>query len=429
VSTVSSAVAVRSIVPPSATLAIDERVRARREAGREIVHLGFGEAGLPVLPSVAERLSRAAPRNAYGPVAGSMSVRAAAAGYFARRGLPTMPEQVVAAPGSKALLFGLLSVLPGDVVLPRPSWVSYAAQAALARKRVLTVPIDRCAGGVPDPTALREAVRRGRAAGDRPGVLVLTLPDNPTGTLAPGSLVGEVVEIAAELGLLIVCDEIYRDLAHQPGTICSPATMAPDRVFVTNGLSKSMALGGWRIGFARLPDGPLGTSAGRALTGLASEIWSSLAAPMQHAAAYVLDEPDDVCDHIARSRNLHRRVAVAAHARVVAAGAHCRPPAAGFYLYPDLEPLRPQLARRGITTGAQLADRLLAEHDIAVLPGEAFGDDPAALRFRMATSLLYGPDDQRRWSALSADEPEGLPWIREPLQRMHKALRALGNDQ
>jgi aspartate aminotransferase len=416
---------VHSIVPPSATLAIDERVRAQRDAGHQIVHLGFGEAGLPVLPSVADQLSSAASCNAYGPVAGLPALRAAAAGYFARRGIPTAPEQVIAGPGSKALLFGLLSVLPGDVVLPRPSWVSYAAQAALAGKRVLSVPIDRCAGGVPDPAALREVVARGRAAGGNPGVLVLTLPDNPTGTLAPGALVAEVVERAVELGLLIVSDEIYRDLAHDPGAVCSPATVAPDHAFITNGLSKSMALGGWRLGFARLPDGPLGTGAGRALTGLASEIWSSPSAPVQHAAAYVLDEPDDVRDHIARSRTLHRRVAVAAHARVLAAGADCRRPAAGFYLYPDLEPLRPALARRRITTGAQLADRLLAEHDIAVLPGEAFGDDPAALRFRAATSLLYGPDDHHRWSALRADQPETLPWIREPLDRLRDALHAL----
>jgi aspartate aminotransferase len=207
--------------------------------------------------------------------------------------------------------------------------------------------------------------------------------------------------------------------------VCSPAALAPDRVFVTNGLSKSMALGGWRIGFARLPDGPRGTDAGRALAGLASEVWSSLAAPMQPAAAYVLDEPDDVREHVARSRRLHRLVTTAAHREVVAAGAECRAPAGGFYLYPDLEPMRAALSAVGVETGAQLAEALLERHDVAVLPGEAFGDDPAALRFRAATSLLYGPDDLHRWSALRADQPETLPWIREPLDRLRDALHAL----
>jgi aspartate aminotransferase len=348
-------------------------------------------------------------------------MREAAAGYFERRGLATRADAILAAPGSKALLYALLTVLPGDVVLPRPSWVSYAAQAALAGKRVLDVPIAEEAGGVPDPAALRAVLAQSPGA----GILVLTLPDNPTGTLAPAPLVEEACAVAAEHGLLIVCDEIYRDLAYEPEAVLSPATLLPEHVFVTNGLSKSMALGGWRIGFCRLPDGPLGADAAAALGGIASEVWSSLAAPMQHAATYVLDEPDEIRDHVARSRRLHRLVSTAAHAQVTGAGALCRPPSAAFYLYPDLEPLRPALTRLGVSTGAQLAELLLERHDVAVLQGEAFGDDPAALRFRMATSLLYGNTDEERWQALLADDPVALPWIADALERLGETLRAL----
>ena len=410
---------IASAIPPSPTLAANERVQAKLRAGDPVLHLAFGEAGLPVLPSVAAALASAAGHNGYGSVAGSPLMRTAAAGYFERRGVPTAPDQVVVGPGSKPLLYGLLAVLPGDVVLPRPSWVSYAAQAALAGKRVIDVPIPAQAGGVPEPAALREALAGARAAGQHPGILVLTLPDNPTGTLASRSLLQEVCEIAREQDLLIVADEIYRDLAHDPGAFCSPAELAPERAFVTNGLSKSMALGGWRVGFARLPDGALGADAKRALTGLASELWSCLAAPMQHAAAHVLDEPDDVREHVARSRRLHRLVATAAHEQVVAAGAECRPPTGGFYLYPDLEPAR----REGLETGAQLADALLERHDVAVLAGAAFGDAPSALRFRIATSLLYGATDEERWQTLAADDPVALPRIQTALERLGQALR------
>src|ERR1051326_7250670 len=97
----------------SPTLAGNERLQARRAAGQRVISLGFGEAGLPVLPAVAEVLA------------------AAPAGSFSRGGLPTHADQVVLAPGSKALLFATLAVLPGDVILARPSWVSYAAPAAL----------------------------------------------------------------------------------------------------------------------------------------------------------------------------------------------------------------------------------------------------------------------------------------------------------
>jgi aspartate aminotransferase len=408
--------------PRSATLATNERVQARLAAGAPILHLAFGEAGLPVLPSVAERLAAGAGQNGYGPVAGSPAVRRAAAGYFERRGLPTAPEQVLLAPGSKALLYGLLTVLPGDVLLPRPSWVSYAAQAAIAGKQVVGVPIAREAGGVPDPAALREILA---TRGDAPGILVLTLPDNPTGTLAPAALMEDVCDVAREHELLIVCDAIYRDLAYEPDAVRSPAALLPDRTFVTNGLSKSMALGGWRIGFCRLPEGRLGAEAAAALGGIASEVWSSLAAPMQHAAAYVLDEPAEVREHVQRSRRLHRLVTEAAHGVVAGAGAACRPPTAAFYLYPDLEPLRATLADRGARTGAQLAELLLDEFDVAVLQGAAFGDDPGALRFRMATSLLYGSSDEERWHALLSDDPVALPWIRGALDRLDATLRAL----
>jgi aspartate aminotransferase len=150
-------------------------------------------------------------------------------------------------------------------------------------------------------------------------------------------------------------------------------------------------------------------------------VWSSLAAPMQEAAAYVLDDPEEVREHVARSRRLHRLVTTAAHREVVAAGAACRAPSAAFYLYPDLEPAR----ARGVETGAELAEALLERHDIAVLPGEAFGDDPAALRFRMATSLLLGRTDDERWEALAADDPVSLPRIRSALDRLGRALREL----
>jgi len=194
--------------PPSPTLATNERVQARIAAGAPVLHLAFGEAGLPVLPSVAERLGAAAGANGYGPVAGSPAVREAVAGYFERRGLPTSADRVLVAPGSKALLYALLTVLPGDVVLPRPSWVSYAAQAALAGKRVIDVPIAEQAGGVPDPDALRTALQTARRDGHEPAILVLTLPDNPTGTVASASLVEAVCDVARDHRLLVVCDEI-----------------------------------------------------------------------------------------------------------------------------------------------------------------------------------------------------------------------------
>ncbi|HET8598791.1 MAG TPA: pyridoxal phosphate-dependent aminotransferase [Segeticoccus sp.] len=414
------------MIKHSATLAINEKIAARRQQGEQVVHLGFGEAGLPVLPSVTEALRRSAAENAYGPVVGTLPAREAAAGYFTRRGLPTDAGQVMFAPGSKALLYGVLASVPGDLVLPAPSWVTYAAQAALTGKRVVSVPIPAHAGGVPDPERLEPALEQARREGADPRILVLTLPDNPTGTSAGADLVKQVCEIADRHDLVVLSDEIYRDLVHDGADHLSPASLLPERTVVTSGLSKSMALGGWRIGFTRLPDGELGERLAENLIGVASEIWSSLAMPMQDAAAYVLQEPPEVVSHVAASRRLHATVSRAVFAAFREAGAACREPDAAFYLYPDLTHLRPVLEPRGIATGQDFADLLLDRHGVAVLAGGHFGDELTAYRFRVATSLLYGQTEQERWEALRSEDPVSLPWIAAALAQLRSALAALG---
>ncbi len=185
-----------------------------------------------------------------------------------------------------------------------------------------------------------------------------------------------------------------------------------------------MALGGWRIGFARLPEH---SAAADSVKGLASEVWSSLAAPMQHVAAFVLDEPAVIREHIAASRRLHRETTSAAHRVLAAAAVDCRPPAGGFYLYPDLESLRPRLEALGVHNGAALADLLLDRFDIGVLTGAAFGDPPEALRFRLATSLLYGTSDAQRWESLRSSDPAALPWVSSGLERLGDALLSIAS--
>ena len=105
----------------SATLAINEALQAKKAAGEKVLHLGFGEAGLPVPEDVVTRLQSAARENSYGAVVGSSEARAEAAGWFTRRNAPTCPEQIIFAPGSKPLLHALLAVLDGDLVLPTPA--------------------------------------------------------------------------------------------------------------------------------------------------------------------------------------------------------------------------------------------------------------------------------------------------------------------
>ena len=324
------------------------------------------------------------------------------------------------APGSKALLFGLLSVLPGDVVLPRPCWVSYAAQAAVAGKRVIDVPIAAEAGGVPDPGALREALARRAPAAS--GILVLTLPDNPTGTLAPRALVEEVCEIAARAR---APDRVRRDLPRsrlrarrrlQPCRSGAGARLRDQRAEQGDGPRRlahrlrAAARRTGRRGCAARADRPRGRgvvepggadAAGgrlrprRAGRGPRARRAQPAAAPARHHG------------RLPRGRS-----------RPAPSAARRPPPSTSI-------PISSRRGRAGIETGAQLAEALLERYDIAVLPGEAFGDDPAALRFRMATSLLLGEHGRRALGGSRRRGPRRAPRIRSALDRARRrAARA-----
>ncbi|MFD9734709.1 pyridoxal phosphate-dependent aminotransferase [Umezawaea sp. NPDC059074] len=396
----------------SATLALNDEVARRRRAGLPTVPLGFGEAGLPVHPLLKDELARWAGSASYGPAAGVEELRTAAAGYWTRRGLLTEPDQVVAGPGSKALLWALLGETRGAVALARPSWVSYAAQASLHGVVTHLLPTAPGHGGVPDPDLLDETARRARHDGWPLKTVVLTLPDNPTGTLAAPNAVAAVCEVAREHDLLVISDEIYRDLVHDDTTpFVSPAELAPERVVVTTGLSKNLALGGWRTGVARFPDRDLRDR----VVSVGSEVWSCVAQPVQRAAALAFDEPPELRERVRLSRRLHARVGTAVADMFLDSGADLVRPNAGFYLYPAMTTVR-------AATDVEIARTFLEDFGVATLPGSAFGDDPANKRLRVATSLLYGEDDDQRERALRGED---APWITLQLDRIARALGRL----
>ncbi|GAB3646887.1 pyridoxal phosphate-dependent aminotransferase [Glycomyces tarimensis] len=410
----------------SATLAASETIAARRAAGEEVLALAFGEAGIPVHPLLGQRLAEAAGESSYGPVAGIRPAREAAAGYWTRRGLTTGEHQMLLGPGSKPLLFAVLRAVGGDVVVPRPAWVSYAAQTELMGREAIRVPVPAGEGGVPDADALTAAVLRARAEGRDPRVVVATLPDNPTGRLASEGAVKAMCEAARELDLVILADEIYRDLVFDDGAFPSPAMWAPERTVTTTALSKNYALGGWRIGAARFPASPRGERLRESVRGIASEVWSSTPMPMQHAAAYAWSDPDELVNRIAAARRLHGSVARSVAAILRDVGCEVADPQGGFYVWPDFEPLRAHLASQwSVKGGEDLARVLLDEFGVGVLPGSAFGDHAEALTLRVAVPGLYGSSETERLAALVSDEPLAMPWVADALDGLRAKLGGL----
>ncbi|HLR85131.1 MAG TPA: pyridoxal phosphate-dependent aminotransferase [Nocardioidaceae bacterium] len=409
----------------SPTLAINEEIARRSAAGLDTIPLGFGEANVPVHPALTGRLADAAGQNQYGAVAGSDALRVSAAGYWERRGVPTEPTQVVAAPGSKPLLYAVFQALVGPVALPKPSWVSYAAQAAMLGVDARLIPTREGEGGTPDPARLDELATHCASEGMPLRAVLVTLPDNPTGTLARSQTVRELCETARRHDLTVVSDEIYRDLLHDSaGTYTSPGELVPERTIITSGLSKSLGLGGWRIGMARFPTAYERTRA--AVLVAASEIWSSAPQPVQAVAAWAFSEPPELTTHIDRCRRLHGSVARAVATTFRRHGASVAEPSGGFYVYPSFDAVRNPLRERwGIATSDDLATVLLERLGVATLPGTAFGDDADNLTLRVATSMLNGRDDAERNQALAADDPTALLWVANRLDGLEVALSEL----
>ena len=369
----------------------------------------------PGLPVPAYWDAHLTARTGTEPAGGGPGLLEAAAGYWARRGLPGDAGHVLAAPGAELLLLAVLAAVDGDLVLARPAAGWQAPVAALLGRRTHTAPTPAEGGGVPDPFALLETVRRARADGGTPQLLVLSAVDDPSGTVTAPELLHETCEAAAEAGLLIVSDETYSDTLHHHDTVLlSPAEMLPDHTVVLTDLGATLVPAAVPAALARFPGTGHGTSwRERAAEGLAA-LRAVLPAPVAAATEYVLGEPAEVTDRTAAANRLHARVAAAAYRAVTDAGALCRPPKAGFQLYPTLR-------THGLDAAA-LEERLSAALGLPVLGGHRFGDDPAEPRVRIATGTLHGATETERRTALAAADPLAVPHVSAALTALTSAF-------
>ncbi|MGR8007234.1 aminotransferase class I/II-fold pyridoxal phosphate-dependent enzyme [Streptomyces hypolithicus] len=378
--------------------------------------------GLPVLPELVAVLAAAAGRTEPEPFGGGPVLRGAAAAYWLRRGLHVDAGCVVVAPGAQTLLFALMAAYGGDVLLPRPCPAWWVPQATMLGRASYHVPTPAECGGVPDPFALLETVRRVRGEGGDPRLLLLCVPDDPTATVAPPELVHEVCEAAVSEGLHIISDETWGDTLHrsQETVFLSPAEMFPADVTVIGDLAGAYTPAAWPVAMARCPlTGPGAALRDRALDHLAAT-GAVVPGPVAEAAAYALGELEPVTAAVTAGAALYGRVAAAACRAVTASGALARPPQAGRHLYADLGPLRAGLAARGVTDSMDLEEYLSERLGAPVPGGHRFGDEMGALRVRIATAPLIGATPEQRLESIRSASPLQLPHVAG-------ALRAFGS--
>ncbi len=358
-------------IAESATLAIDARAKALKAQGEDVVAFGAGEPDFPTPAHIVEAATAAArqPRmHRYSPTAGLPELREAVAAKTARdSGYQVAPAQVLITNGGKQAIYNAFATLldPGDEVLvPAPFWVTYPESIALAGGVPVTVPTDASAG-------FRASVEQLEAARTpRTKVVLFVSPSNPTGAVYPREAVEAIGRWAAANGLWVLTDEIYEHLVYGDNRFHSLPVLVPemaDRTVVVNGVAKTYAMTGWRVGWMLGPRDVV-----RAATNLQSHATSNVSNVAQAAALAAVSGP---LDEAMRMRGAFDRRRRRIHELLSAIpGIECIEPQGAFYAFPSLQGVLGRRLRDGRpATSMELADLILEQERVAIVPGEAFG--------------------------------------------------------
>jgi aspartate/methionine/tyrosine aminotransferase len=374
----------------------------------------------------------------YLPAFGFRELRATIARFYQTKfQMAVSPDQVVVGPGSKSLLYALVMALGEEIILPQPSWVSYAPQAHILGKPVLWVPMALKCDYCLKVNDLRRKMEEDKEEWGNPELLILNSPHNPTGTMMPPEKVQELADFAREEQLMVLSDEIYALVAHGGVPHVSIAYHYPEGTIVLGGLSKHLSLGGWRFGVAILPAGRTGEALRRALQNIAGSIWSCVAAPVQHAALVAYSNDPDIDGYIDLCTRLHTVRTRFLYQSLADAGIACAEPKGAFYLYPSFNKWKKPLAAQGVRTSDDLAMHLLEKYELATLPGSAFGSPPEDLSLRLSSSYLDAGTDEKAASLveafLSDPRPEHLienhhPELREAATRLAEFTASLQHN-
>ncbi|MBM4273339.1 MAG: pyridoxal phosphate-dependent aminotransferase [Deltaproteobacteria bacterium] len=369
-------------IPPSATLALNAKANQLKAQGVDVVNFGVGEPDFDTPENIREAAIRAIREGftRYTPVGGIPELKEAIIGKFQEDyGLGYQPAEILVSCGGKHGLYNLFQVMfdPGDeVIIPAPFWVSYVPMAMLAEAKAVVVPTREENG-----FKLTAAELKARLT-PRTKALVINSPSNPTGGVYTKEELAALGEVVLSAGLYVISDDIYDKILFDGARFTNIAMLAPElkaRTFVLNGVSKTYAMTGWRIGYLAGPQDGI-----QAATNLQSQSTSNPTSIAQKAAVEALKGPQDavaamVAEFAWRRDDIYQRC-------LSIPGVTSTKPGGAFYIFPNFSAYYHRLkVGPGQTPSQVLAAYLLDEAKLAAVPGVEFGEDQC-LRFSYATS-------------------------------------------
>ena len=369
---------------PSSTLAINETSRKLEEQGKKIFKFGFGQSPFKVPVEAVEELKNNAHQNQYLPMQGLTKLRDAVAKYTSvKKNFNYKSENVIIGPGSKELMFLLHIIFDGEIILPAPSWVSYAPQAILGRNKVKILQTKAENNWFPTAKEIEELILKEK---NKNYLLFINSPNNPSGQICEN--LEEIAEVANKYNLIILSDEIYSELSFEKN-YKSISNYCPEKTIVSTGLSKWCGAGGWRLGYFIVPNSL--NKLKDMINVLASETFSAVSAPIQFAAIKAYE--NDHSDYINKSRNILKAVGNYVYENLKSNKVLINKPQGGFYLMPEF-------LNKKFNSSAEMCDDILNKTCVALLPGSDFGFE----QNRMLARLSFTDFDGKKFMEKIEDE-------------------------
>ena len=361
---------------PSSTLKINEVSRELESKGEKIFKFGFGQSPFEVPQDVVNELRNNAFQNKYLPMQGLKELREAVAKYTStKKDYKYNSENVIIGPGSKELMFLLQVLFEGDIILPAPSWVSYAPQAILGRNKIQSIQTTRENNWFPTGEEIEKVILKDQ---NKNYLLFLNSPNNPSGQVCEN--LEEISQVAKKYNLIILSDEIYSELSFKEG-FKSISNFCPEKTIISTGLSKWCGAGGWRLGYFIIPDTLKNLR--DSINVLASETFSSVSAPIQYAA--ITAYSTDYSKYINDSKNILKAVGNYVYENLKSNKVIINKSQGGFYLMPEF-------SNKSFSTSSEMCDNLLKETGVALLPGSDFGFDKKKMLARLSFTDFNGQD-------------------------------------
>jgi len=361
---------------PSSTLMINEVSKQMEDQGKKIFKFGFGQSPFAIPQDVVEELKNNAYQNKYLPMQGLLQLREVVAKYTSKKkNYEYNSENVIIGPGSKELMFLLHVIFDGDIILPAPSWVSYAPQAILGRNKIQILQTKRENNWFPSGQEIEEIILKDKK---KNYLLFLNSPNNPSGQVC--EKLDEISNVAKKYNLMILSDEIYSELTFGEN-YKSISNFCPEKTIISTGISKWCGAGGWRLGYFIIPDEL--SKINKMINVLASETFSAVSAPIQYAAIKAYE--NDHTKYIRKSKNILSAVGKYVYSNLKSNKILINKPQGGFYMMPEF-------LNNRFKTSSEMCDSLLKDTGVVLLPGSDFGFNSNKMLARLSFTDFDGQE-------------------------------------